>query len=53
MKTESGAARLLRVPEGHGTSEDWLQLAELLAGHRLDPTGARVLLMVGPSCMFW
>jgi WD40 repeat protein len=40
VKTISGAARLLSVPEGHGTSEDWVLLAELLAGHRLDPTGA-------------
>ena len=40
VKTMSGAARLLSVPKGHGTSEDWVRLAELLAGHRLDPTGA-------------
>ena len=40
VKTIPGAARLLSVPKGNGTSEDWVQLAELLAGHRLDPTGA-------------
>jgi len=40
VKTLSGAVRLLNVPESHGTSEEWVQLAELLAGHRLDPTGA-------------
>jgi hypothetical protein len=40
VKTLSGAIRLLSVPTSHGTSEDWVQLAELLAGHRLDSTGA-------------
>jgi eukaryotic-like serine/threonine-protein kinase len=39
-KTTTGATRLFRLPQDRIAPEDWVLLAKLLAGHRLDSTGA-------------